>query len=225
MPAQALQLFFYAGVAPDIHSDWCRRRDSNSHGFRHRPLKTACLPIPPRRQTNPPCAGVRSRQRRTLIATASRISLFWYLLHPAAIRRNWCRGGLFRGRYGLTRRLSWNAPGQRLRRSALLRYRRSAHHTFFIRFARQHVGESHARQEKYDSKNRSCATQKVCRAGGAEHTAGRASAKRSADISAFPVLQQHESDDAERGHHMKNQNQNFHSSTIKPRRWPRRRSS
>ena len=29
---------------------WCRRRDSNSHGFRHRPLKTACLPISPRRQ-------------------------------------------------------------------------------------------------------------------------------------------------------------------------------
>src|SRR5581483_5244531 len=28
---------------------WCRRRDSNSHGFRHRPLKTACLPISPRR--------------------------------------------------------------------------------------------------------------------------------------------------------------------------------
>ncbi len=28
---------------------WCRRRDSNSHDFRHRPLKTACLPIPPRR--------------------------------------------------------------------------------------------------------------------------------------------------------------------------------
>ncbi len=31
---------------------WCRRRDSNSHSFRHRPLKTACLPIPPRRQLN-----------------------------------------------------------------------------------------------------------------------------------------------------------------------------
>ena len=31
--------------------DWCRRRDSNSHGFRHRPLKTACLPISPRRRS------------------------------------------------------------------------------------------------------------------------------------------------------------------------------
>ena len=28
---------------------WCRRRDSNSHSFRHYPLKIACLPIPPRR--------------------------------------------------------------------------------------------------------------------------------------------------------------------------------
>ena len=29
--------------------DWCRRPDSNRHGSRHCPLKTACLPIPPRR--------------------------------------------------------------------------------------------------------------------------------------------------------------------------------
>src|SRR5690554_8057409 len=34
---------------PDFMS-WCRRRDSNSHSFRHYPLKIACLPIPPRRR-------------------------------------------------------------------------------------------------------------------------------------------------------------------------------
>ncbi len=28
---------------------WCRRRDSNPHGFPHTPLKRACLPIPPLR--------------------------------------------------------------------------------------------------------------------------------------------------------------------------------
>ena len=28
--------------------DWCGRRDSNSHTFRHYPLKIACLPISPR---------------------------------------------------------------------------------------------------------------------------------------------------------------------------------
>ena len=28
---------------------WCRRPDLNRHGSPHRPLKTACLPIPPRR--------------------------------------------------------------------------------------------------------------------------------------------------------------------------------
>src|SRR5262245_18134428 len=28
---------------------WCRRGDSNSHGLPHCPLKTACLPISPRR--------------------------------------------------------------------------------------------------------------------------------------------------------------------------------
>ena len=37
---------------PTENSDqvfWCRRRDSNSHSFRHYPLKIACLPISPRR--------------------------------------------------------------------------------------------------------------------------------------------------------------------------------
>src|SRR5512134_2989012 len=29
---------------------WCRRRDSNPHGFLHTPLKRACLPVPPLRQ-------------------------------------------------------------------------------------------------------------------------------------------------------------------------------
>ena len=29
---------------------WCRRRDSNPHGFPHTPLKRACLPIPPLRR-------------------------------------------------------------------------------------------------------------------------------------------------------------------------------
>lgn len=29
---------------------WCRRRDLNSHDFRHYPLKIACLPIPPPRR-------------------------------------------------------------------------------------------------------------------------------------------------------------------------------
>ncbi len=29
---------------------WCRRPESNRHGLRHCPLKTACLPIPPRRR-------------------------------------------------------------------------------------------------------------------------------------------------------------------------------
>ena len=43
-------------------SFWCRRGDSNSHGFRHCPLKTACLPISPRRR----CASLRYRHRRRI---------------------------------------------------------------------------------------------------------------------------------------------------------------
>src|SRR5471030_3016639 len=36
-------------LAGFIYISWCRRRDSNSHSFRHYPLKIACLPISPRR--------------------------------------------------------------------------------------------------------------------------------------------------------------------------------
>lgn len=35
-------------IVPVDNKFWCRRRESNSHDFRHSPLKTACLPIPPR---------------------------------------------------------------------------------------------------------------------------------------------------------------------------------
>ena len=43
-----------AGVRPLVLQErtpqgWCRRRDSNPHGFLHTPLKRACLPIPPLR--------------------------------------------------------------------------------------------------------------------------------------------------------------------------------
>ena len=31
---------------------WCRRGDSNPHGFPHHPLKMACLPVPPLRHSS-----------------------------------------------------------------------------------------------------------------------------------------------------------------------------
>ena len=37
-------------VASRNSNNWCRPRDSNSHGFPHRYLKPACLPIPSERQ-------------------------------------------------------------------------------------------------------------------------------------------------------------------------------
>src|SRR5205085_2506086 len=48
---------------------WCRRGDSNSHGLPHCPLKTACLPISPRRHFRYQESGVRSR--RTVAAECS----------------------------------------------------------------------------------------------------------------------------------------------------------
>ena len=38
------------GPKPLICGNWCRRRDSNPHGFPHTPLKRACLPVPPLRR-------------------------------------------------------------------------------------------------------------------------------------------------------------------------------
>lgn len=43
------RFLFYARNTVDENRIWCRRRDSNSHSFRHYPLKIACLPISPRR--------------------------------------------------------------------------------------------------------------------------------------------------------------------------------
>ena len=41
----------YPGSLRVYLNKWCRRRESNSYGFPHTPLKRACLPIPPPRRT------------------------------------------------------------------------------------------------------------------------------------------------------------------------------
>ena len=46
-------------------SFWCRRGDSNSHGLRHCPLKTACLPISPRRLVSALHGRFASRQTKS----------------------------------------------------------------------------------------------------------------------------------------------------------------
>ena len=43
-------------------NSWCRRRDSNSHSFRHYPLKIACLPISPRRRGHAFCSLPQTRR-------------------------------------------------------------------------------------------------------------------------------------------------------------------
>ena len=65
---RSTRLFQYGGPRPGDRcgtsaadsewSEWCRRRDSNPHGFLHTPLKRACLPVPPLRH---------GRWRRTTI--------------------------------------------------------------------------------------------------------------------------------------------------------------
>ncbi len=60
------------GVLPQVCYVWCRRRDSNSHSFRHYPLKIACLPIPPRRHmTRFPTEFLCSAVEQPLIVTTN----------------------------------------------------------------------------------------------------------------------------------------------------------
>ncbi len=54
---------------------WCRRRDSNSHSFRHYPLKIACLPISPRRRFLLCPDGMRNLMRLLAFRTALEFTL------------------------------------------------------------------------------------------------------------------------------------------------------
>src|SRR5574343_334637 len=54
------------GILPAEYITWCRRRDSNSHSFRHYPLKIACLPISPRRLYSKLSEGMRIANQTAL---------------------------------------------------------------------------------------------------------------------------------------------------------------
>ena len=45
--------------------NWCRWPESNRHSFRHRPLKTACLPIPPHRLIHVATVAASNTQRNS----------------------------------------------------------------------------------------------------------------------------------------------------------------
>ena len=71
-----------------VRNSWCRRRDSNSHSFRHYPLKIACLPISPRRLDHPNkanLAGKSSILSRNFQKRESGLTLFEK--GPATARR------------------------------------------------------------------------------------------------------------------------------------------
>src|SRR4051812_12478511 len=70
------------------------------------------------------------------------------------------------------------------------------------RLARRHVGEREAEREKDRGENRGRARKEVRRAGGAEQAARGAAAEARAHVGALAVLEQHETDDAERHHYV-----------------------
>ena len=65
-------------------NSWCRRRDSNSHSFRHYPLKIACLPISPRRLTSPRKAVLSWKVEHSITQLPFRVNSSRHAGHPAA---------------------------------------------------------------------------------------------------------------------------------------------
>lgn len=63
-------------------NSWCRRRDSNSHSFRHYPLKIACLPISPRRLLRKAVLSWKVEHSTTQLPL--RVNSSRHVAHPAA---------------------------------------------------------------------------------------------------------------------------------------------
>lgn len=85
--------FFTRPEQPGTNS-WCRRRDSNSHSFRHYPLKIACLPISPRRlnQARKACFPGKSNILSRNLKIRGVRGILSFQRHPSVPRRHADRG-------------------------------------------------------------------------------------------------------------------------------------
>ena len=160
------------------HRIWCRRGDSNSHGLRHCPLKTACLPISPRR---PACHFGTSpdfRRRSVPVTTVGAARC------PVRSRR--CR----RRRPAAGRRPP--APRACRRSSAPAFPSRPAASPRRCPFVRANQVRPRLERKNTAARIAVVRDRKLAEPGGAEEAARRAAAERRAHVGALAVLQQHE---------------------------------
>src|ERR1035437_9412873 len=175
---------------------WCRRRDSNSHSFRHYPLKIACLPISPRRQFSSvqivaaPCGFSFANTARfypqiILLPEGNRQShqqLFGWDLSCA---RSWlcrCNGSRNRRRY---------YDGS-LKHAARAGYRTGG----------TKIGKQQGASEKQSGQHRRGPRKKIRTAAGAKQAAGAATAKSGTHVSTLAVLNQNQADHSHRCNHL-----------------------
>lgn len=162
---------------------WCRRRDSNSHSFRHYPLKIACLPISPRRLMS--ASGWHEEpeglfgfpDNPEFYSGKTRLSMNRLLFRQLFCRDLRCARGRCRGRHGGRR------SGRRGRRRHGLHGGRSGCRGL------QHaadpggadvaeIGQRERGREEHAGQHRRRARQEVRAAAGAEQAARAAAAER-----------------------------------------------
>lgn len=199
---------------------WCRRRDSNSHSFRHYPLKIACLPIPPRRlrlncpatpeifvakiliprqsldssSKNPGYRGSSSiftkLFRRDL---GSALSTCCRHFSSGGCRRTSCRRRCTRGRNGLRR--------SRCRHRGIFQHAACADRTGIA-----DVSQGQSRYKKHGGQCRRRARQEVGTTRCTKQTARRATTKRRTHVSTLAVLNQDQANHAQCGQHLDRKN-------------------
>ncbi len=204
MLLRAFQFAELGGQTYRSNNTWCRRRDSNSHSFRHYPLKIACLPISPRR----PCVSVgrqssnQPAQIRSLTARNSNLNARAFRAFAlrdrstrtissasfrgygsrAGCRRvrgrrsGWSRGSCRRWRDACTARNLCRAAGACVRR----RNRRAVEHAAGRCSTRAVVGQEGQQQgagKEHRGTHRRGTRKEIRTAGGTEETARGTTAK------------------------------------------------
>ena len=170
---------------------WCRRRDSNSHSFRHYPLKIACLPISPRRRFCY-CGWHEGPCDYLLSGNAPSLPLFTRQLRLTtrgcidSLHRNGCST---RSRQSRRR---WSARSGR--RSGLCCGLTLQHAAPLGGSQIAEIRQRKSRTEKHGGQYGRAARQEIRTARSAKKTAGTATAKCSAHISTLAVLHEDQAD-------------------------------
>mmetsp|Transcript_8053 Transcript_8053/g.15576 ORF Transcript_8053/g.15576 Transcript_8053/m.15576 type:complete len:205 (+) Transcript_8053:608-1222(+) len=188
---------------------WCRRRDSNSHSFRHYPLKIACLPISPRRLvliSSDNCGGITCQTASHSIPKFRCLRRRSEGFGRASVRRCRCRGRSRRRRdHGSTRDGGGPRCGRRRRHNGC-----PVQHA--VGAARRctavgQEGQAKGAAEEQRGGHGRAARQEVGTAGGAEQAARRPAAKRGPHVGPLAMLHQHQTDDRQGRQQLNDQHQ------------------